>query len=294
METIFTEFEAYLFQEKKMSRNSLEAYRRDIRAFGHFLSEKSIDNVLAVTESTVISYVLFLRKEGRTTATINRKVASVRAFYNFLIKRGAIDDNPVKKIKTPKTEKKAPDYLSLEEVERLIEQPDESPKGRRDRAILELMYATGMRVSEVVNLDEGDINLKMGFAACVSEDGKGRIIPIGTKCCESLAVYLDEVRADFLSDSKEKALFINQSGGRLTRQGLWKIINIYAAEAGIEKRISPQILRNSFAAHMIQNGADLKSLQELLGHEDAAATQIYLTLNKSRITDVYNKTHPRA
>lgn len=294
METIFTEFEAYLFQEKKMSRNSLEAYRRDIRAFGHFLTEKRIDNVIAVTESTVISYVLFLRKEGRTTSTINRKIASVRAFYNFLIKRGIIDDNPVKKIKTPKMEKKAPDYLSLEEVDKLISQPDTSPKGIRDRAILELMYATGMRVSEVVSLDEGDINLKMGFAACGSEEGKGRIIPIGTKCRESLAAYLDGIRADFVSDPKEKALFVNQAGGRLTRQGLWKMINNYAGEAGIEKRISPQILRNSFAAHMIQNGADLKSLQELLGHEDAAATQIYLTLNKSRITDVYNKTHPRA
>ncbi len=294
METIFAEFESYLFQEKKMARNSLDAYRRDIRAFGRFLEEKSIENPNEATDSTIIAYVLQMKKEGRSTATINRKIASVRAFYNFLLKRGDVSENPVKKIKAPKVEKKVPEYLTTEEVESLLEQPDESLKGIRDKAILEIMYATGMRVTEVVNLDEGDVNLKMNFVACGAEEGRGRIIPIGRKCMDALKKYINEARPKLTFEYGEKSLFLNHAGGRLTRQGLWKIIRFYSEKAEIKKNITPQILRHSFAVHMIQNGADLRSIQELLGHEDVSATEIYMTVNKSKITDVYNKTHPRA
>ena len=294
MDTIFAEFESYLFQEKKMAKNSLQAYRRDIRGFANFLGDKHIDKLTEVNNATVISYILYLKKEGRTTATINRKMASVRAFFNFLIRRGDITENPVTKVKTPKVEKKAPQYLSLEDVECLLSQPDDSLKGKRDRAILELMYATGMRVSEVVQMDVTDINLKMGFVACGSEDSKGRVIPMGSICKKAMQDYVINCRKDFIEDPKEEALFVNYSGARLTRQGLWKIIKYYAEKAGIEKKITPQILRHSFAVHMLQNGADLKSLQELLGHEDAAATQVYLMVNKNKVKDVYDRTHPRA
>lgn len=294
MDTIFSEFEAYLFQEKKMAKNSLQAYRRDIRGFAGFLEDKHIDKPADVNNATIVSYILYLKKEGRTTATINRKMASVRAFFSFLMLRGDIKENPVSKIKTPKVEKKAPQYLSLEDVECLLSQPDDSPKGKRDKAILEIMYATGMRVSEIIQMDVSDVNLKMGFAACGSEDGKGRIIPMGSICRNAVQEYLADCRDKFIKDAKETALFVNYNGSRLTRQGLWKIIKYYAEKAGIEKKITPQILRHSFAVHMLQNGADLKSLQELLGHEDAAATQIYLMANQNRLKDVYDRTHPRA
>ena len=294
MESILAEFEAFLFQEKKMARNSLQAYRRDVRGFAEFLKDKNIRQFTDANNATVISYVLYLKKIGRTTSTINRKIASVRAFYNFLMRRGDVAENPVEQVRAPKQEKKAPQYLTLEEVELLLEQPDGTRKGIRDRAILELMYATGMRVSEVVMLDVGDVNLKMDFVACGQDQDNGRIIPIGRKCREALTDYLEHDRSSMLTDPSEQAFFVNYNGHRLTRQGLWKIIRHYADKAGIRKRITPQILRHSFAVHMIQNGADLKSLQELLGHEDAAATQVYLTANKEGLKEVYAKAHPRA
>ena len=294
MESILAEFESYLFQEKKMAKNSLQAYRRDVRGFAQFLKDKHIRQFSEVNNATIISYVLYLKKLGRTTSTINRKIASVRSFFYFLKRRGDVDENPVARVRAPKLEKKEIQFLSLEDVELLLSQPDDSPKGIRDKAILELMYATGMRVSEVVMLDVGDVNLKMDFVACGTDKDNARILPIGRLCREALARYLEESREGMLTEMSEQALFVNYNGHRLTRQGLWKIIRHYAEKAGIRKRITPQILRHSFAVHMIQNGADLKSLQELLGHEDAAATQVYLTANQTALKEVYDKTHPRA
>ena len=199
MDNIFLEFEAYLFQEKKMAKNSLQAYRRDIRGFATFLKDKGMDNPAEVSNATIVSYILYLKKEGRTTATINRKMASVRAFFAFLLLRGYIKENPVSKIKPPKVEKKAPEYLSLEEVECLLSQPDDTLKGKRDKAILELMYATGMRVSEIIQMDVADVNLKMGFAAiCGSEEGKGRIIPLGAPCRNAVQTYINDCRGEFI------------------------------------------------------------------------------------------------
>lgn len=294
METILTEYEAYLFQEKNMARNSLQAYLRDLRGFVRFLKDRQIHQFSDVNNATIISYVLYLKKLGRTSSTINRKVASVRSFYHFLVRRGDVTENPVARVRSPKPEKREPEYLSLEEVELLLAQPDDSPKGLRDKAILELMYATGMRVSEVVMLDAGDVNLKMDFVACGADSRSGRILPIGRMCRQALDDYMAGCRNDLLTDPAEPALFVNVSGKRITRQGLWKIIRGYAEKAGIQKRITPQILRHSFAVHMVQNGADLKSLQELLGHEDAAAAQVYLTVSQSTLREVYEKTHPRA
>ena len=294
MESIIAEFEAYLFREKGMAKNSLLAYHRDIRGFADYLKERNIRRFSDVNNATVISYVLYLKKIGRSTSTINRTTASIRSFYNFLIRRGDITENPAERIRAPRQEKKIPEYLTTEEMELVLAQPDNTRKGIRDRAILELMYATGMRVSEVVMLDVGDVNLKMDFVACGQDRESGRIIPIGKICREALTDYLENDRSSMLTNSSEQAFFVNYNGRRLTRQGLWKIIRHYAEKAGIRKRITPQMLRHSFAIHMLQNGADLKSLQELLGHEDAAATQVYLAANKEGLKEVYAKAHPRA
>jgi integrase/recombinase XerD len=223
-------------------------------------------------------------------------MASMRAFYRFMLSVGQCAENPADEMKSPKIARKDIEYLTLEEVEKLLAQPDAGMKGVRDRAILELLYATGLRVSEAIEADTEHINLRMGFITCTGEHGKARIIPLGRPARAALEEYIYEGRAKLLrgKPDKDKALFLNYSGERLTRQGMWKLIREYAIAAGIENKITPQILRNSFAVHMVQNGADLKSLQELLGHEDPTATQVYLSVSKNRIKDVYDYAHPRA
>ena len=294
METRIAEFENYLEKEKKMAVNSLKAYGRDVRDFAKFLMEKGFDDFGDAGNAAVVSYILYLGKSGLSSSTVNRKTAAVRTLYRFLVKRGYAEENPAEDIRTPKIEKKSVEYLSIEETERLLEQPDDSVKGRRDRAMLELMYATGMKVSEIVEADLDDINLKMGFIACGDDDKNMRIIPMGSLCREAMRIYLENSREELAADSEQKAIFVNVNGERLTRQGVWKIIRGYAAKAGIEKKITPQVLRHSFAIHMIQNGADVKSLQEMLGHADAATTQMYLRAAGNDIKSVYEKSHPRA
>jgi integrase/recombinase XerD len=269
---------------------------RDLREYAAFLSKKNAGTPIDATEADVAAYLLKLKQENKTAATVNRKLASIRAFYKFMIGLRVMTSNPATEIKTPKIARKKIEYLTIEEIEKLLAQPGKSVKGLRDTAILEMLYATGLRVSEIIETNVDDINLRMGFVTCNGEHGKARIIPLGRPARAALEVYIYEDRAKLLrgKSDKEKALFLNYYGERITRQALWKILKNYAVQAGINKKITPQILRNSFAVHMVQNGADLKSLQELLGHEDLAATQIYLTVSKNRIKDVYDKTHPRA
>ena len=208
---------------------------------------------------------------------------------------GIVFGNPTSGIKTPKVERKELEYLTIEEVDKLLDSPSENPRGMRDRAILELLYATGIRVNEVIAANVEDVNLRIGFFTCPGEHGKARIIPIGRPARQALERYIYDARNMIIKDNRsEKSLFVNYYGQRMTRQGLWKVLKEYAEKEKIEHKLTPHILRNSFAVHMIQNGADLKSLQELLGHEDIAATQIYLSVTKNRIKDVYDKTHPRA
>ncbi len=237
-----------------------------------------------------------LKNDGKAGATLNRKIASLRAYYGFLYETSQIPTNPSKNMKSPKVERKEIEYLSIEEIESLLEFPDNSPKGIRDRAILEVLYATGIRVSELSQANLSDLNLRIGFITCSGEFGKARIIPLGRPSRAAIEEYIFKARNTLIhnEDSKEQALFVNYSGERMSRQGYWKIIKQYAELAGIVKKISPQILRNSFAIHLIQNGADIKSLQELLGHEDMATTKIYLETTKSRIKEVYDRAHPRA
>lgn len=285
----------YLSQEKSMAATSLSAYSGDLKEFLSYLSEKKGKDVEEATNADVVAYLLTLKGSGRSGATLNRKLASIRSFYHFLMHKGVISEDPTLNIKSPRLPRKKVDYLSIQEVEQLLELPDASPKGIRDRALLELMYASGMRVSEIATANLSDLNLRIGFITCSGEHGKARVIPVGRPARAALEVYVYDGRKALLRDRKDPgALFLNYLGEQISRQGVWKILKEYASRVGLEGKLSPQILRNSFAAHMIQNGADLKSLQELLGHEDIAATQIFMSVTKNRIMDVYDKTHPRA
>ena len=289
------EYLYHLEKEKHMSDNSIEAYKRDIINFGNFLNDRGILRADEVSNADVVSYMLGLKKNGKSAATANRKISSIRAYFSFLQKKGLVSLNPTDNIKSPRIEHKDIEFLSLEEVDRLLSLPDESPKGIRDRAILELMYATGIRARELVEANVSDLNMRIGFITCTGEHGKARIVPIGRPARAALETYLYEVRPQLLKGNEESnALFVNYAGERLSRQGLWKILKEYADKAGMESKITPQTLRNTFAAHMAQNGADLRSLQELMGHEDISATQVYYTLTKNRIKDVYDNAHPRA
>jgi integrase/recombinase XerD len=290
------DYKKYMEKEKGMARNSTEAYLRDIREFQAFLNQRGSLSPEDISNTEIVAFVLHLKNLGRSTATSNRKVASLRGFFSFLQEQGRISANPCLHIKSPRVERKEIEYLSLAEVDRLLMLPETTVKGIRDRALLELLYATGIRVSEVLEANVEDLNLRVGFITCTGEFGKARIVPIGRPARAALEEYLYDARPKLLRSKKhsEKALFVNYNGERITRQGIWKMLKDYGVKAGIDKAITPQILRNSFAAHMVQNGADLKSLQELLGHEDVTATQVYLTVTKNRIKEVYDKTHPRA
>jgi len=287
-------YESYLIEEKKMAGNTVQAYIRDIKHFEAFIGVRGVSRLSEASNSEVVAYLMSLKQAGRSKSTVNRKLASIRTYYNFLQKNGEVTINPADDIKSPKIEKKEIEYLSLEEMDRLMSLPDESLKGARDKAILELLYATGIRASELINMKESDVNLRMGFVKCDGVHTKARIIPMGRLCRKAMEDYILDVRAKMLKGRETAELFVNYMGEPMTRQGLWKVLKEYGEEAGFEIKLTPQVIRNSFAVHMLQNGADVKSLQELMGHEDIAATQAYLAVTKNRIKDVYDKAHPRA
>ncbi|MBR6444218.1 MAG: site-specific tyrosine recombinase XerD [Firmicutes bacterium] len=289
------QFVDYLKNNRKKASNTVEAYERDVKEFTSFVAARGISDVKDVQNTEVVAYLLELKNDGKSAATVNRKLASIRSFYKFLMEKGVVSDDPTNNIKSPRIPRKKLQYLTIEEIDKLLSAPDDSIRGKRDRAILELLYATGIRVTELIEANVDDINLRMGFITCAGEQSKARIIPMGRPARAAMEEYIYDVRGKLLRDNKkDKALFLNYYGQRITRQGLWKILKAYGEKAGLEHRLTPNIIRNSFAVHMIQNGADLKSLQELLGHEDITATQIYLTVTENRIKDVYDKTHPRA
>lgn len=294
-------FMEYLRKEKKASDNTREAYRRDVEAFGRFLDERLPDSTADPAKATgadVAAYLMELKNQGRSRSTANRKLSSIRTYYKYLIRAGLAAADPTADIKSPRIQRKELSYLTIEEVERLLETPDDSVKGIRDRAILEVLYATGIRVSEIIELRLRDANLRMGFITCSGSHGRARIVPMGTLARKALDNYILNSRNVLMKGKDDNdpdgPLFVNYVGEAFTRQGFWKVLKAYGAAAGLEGKLTPHILRTSFAVHMVQNGADLKSLQELMGHEDIMATQIYLTVTKNRIKDVYDKTHPRA
>ena len=278
-----------------MSPNTLEAYSRDVREFIAFEGSRSITDITETSGTEIVAFLHELKISGKSAATVNRKLASLRAFFNYLIEAGLMKDNPTTAIRSPRIDRKNLEYLTIEEVDRLLSVPDDSIKGIRDRAILELLYATGIRVSELIDADVSDINLRMGFITCAGEKSKPRIVPLGRPARAALENYIYDGRSALIKGNKdETALFVNYYGKRITRQGLWKLLKEYGVKAGLDHKLTPNIIRNSFAVHMLQNGADLKSLQELMGHEDISATQVYLSVTKNRIKDVYDKSHPRA
>ncbi len=294
MERVIEEFLEYLRVERGLAANTLKSYGRDLKQFAEYL-EDAPTSYEEASRTTIVSYLLKLQKEGKATSTIARRLAALKAFYQFLVDEERLDRDPTANVDSPKQKKKLPQVLSVNEVERLLEQPDTSSEtGLRDRAMLELLYATGTRVSELVSLDLDDIDLNEQRVRCRGKGSKERIIPLGSMAVKAIREYLQEARPPLVRNTSTEALFVNHHGSRLSRQGFWKIVKKYAAEANIKKSITPHTLRHSFATHLLENGADLRAVQELLGHADISTTQIYTHLTKSRIKDVYSKAHPRA
>lgn len=292
MEFYIEKYVAYLKNVKKSSDNTVASYKRDLLKLNNFLKGTGQSNINSINETNLNSYVLYIEKQGMSMATVSRNIASIKSFFAFLLKEGVISSDPSEHIKPPKIEKKVPDVLTISEVNKLLAQPgDNTPKEIRDRAMLELLYATGIRVTELVTLRITDVNLKMGFIEC-HDSNKSRIIPMEETAQRALSTYITEVRGDMCKDSDY--LFSNCKGSPMTRQGFWKIIKYYAAKAGIDKDITPHMIRHSFASHLINNGADLKAVQEMLGHVDISTTQIYLNSKQSRLKEEYRKAHPRA
>lgn len=288
-----SEYEIWLAKEKKASANTLSSYLRDVRQFSDWLGGEGIALPQA-TQRDIKQYAKFLNAKGKSDATIVRSIASLKSFYGYMLAAHSILANPAKGFTPSKLERKLPEILSSKEVDLFLDQPDVSDeKGCRDKAMLELLYATGIRVSELISLDIHDINLVLGFIRCTGK-GKERIVPLYKAAVRALSTYIERVRPQLLEEPHEPALFVNMNGERMSRQGFWKIVKFYQEKAGIDKDITPHTLRHSFAAHLLENGADLKSIQEMLGHADISSTQIYTQLVNQKLRDVYTKAHPRA
>ena len=283
----------YLKETKNASDNTVSSYQRDLRKLESYLREHGVEDVENITSTNLNSYVLYLEKQGLSTATVSRNVASMKAFFHYACYQRRIASDPTETIRAPHIEKKMPGILTMEETVRLLEQPSgDSPKALRDRAMLELLYATGMRVSELISLRMSDVNLLLNYVVCRDEE-KERVIPFGETAKQSLECYLLKGREKLCKSSEENYLFLNCSGGMMSRQGFWKLLKQYASKAGITADITPHTLRHSFAAHLVQNGADLKAVQEMLGHSDISTTQIYQNMNVERVRRVYRAAHPR-
>lgn len=293
MDRFINEYKEYLLTEQRASLNTVQAYLRDVKLYDKFLHLSDTD-ILKANKTNVLSYVLNMQKENKAPSSVSRSIASIRNMYSFLVSSGYVSRNPASKIDAPKQKKKMPDILTMEEIDILLNSPDKtSDKGKRDRAMLELMYATGIKASEIIGLKVSDVETELGFLKCAFGT-KARIIPLGRMCIDAITDYILNARSNFITESDEGWLFVNYTGKSLTRQGFWKIVKEYKRRAGIEKDIAPHTLRHSFAAHMVENGADLMSVSEMLGHSDISSTQVYSRLVKNRIKDVYQKSHPRA
>lgn len=295
MKKWLSQFVTYLKKERGLTQNTIMAYESDLQIFLAFLNEKNITDVDKVDKACIITFLLYLQKKGRATSTISRNLAVLKCFYQFLMRENDLIKDPTAHLETPKPEKRLPEILTIMETERLLSQPDLTvPIGLRDRAMLELLYATGVRVSELVAINEEDINLKMGFLRCKGTGARERIVPLGDMAIKFVKQYIEEGRQLLVRNRDEKSLFVNHHGKGMSRQGFWKIVKKYASKAEIDKDITPHTLRHSFATHLLENGADLRSVQEMLGHADISTTQIYTHLKEIRLREVYAKAHPRA
>ncbi|MDF2669623.1 MAG: recombinase XerD [Paenibacillus sp.] len=286
----------YLTVEKRLAKNTLESYKRDLLQYFEFLHRAEISSIAGTNKTHVHQYLLVLRQQGRAVASLSRAMVSLRAFYQFLLRERVIASDPTVQLETPKPEKRAPSIMTMEEIETLLQTPDSTnPAGSRDKAMLELLYATGIRVSELISLDVSDIHLDLGFVRCPGKGLKERIIPLGRVAIQWLEVYIGTMRLQlFRTSVEEPALFLNHLGTRLTRQGFWKIMKKVAKESGIRQEVTPHTLRHSFASHMLANGADIRAVQEMLGHADISTTQMYAASTKLRMKEIYDQAHPRA
>ena len=293
MEKEIKAFIAYLHNVKNTSANTEMSYKRDLEKVQHFMADRGVHETAAISEPDLEDYVKYLEDNKFAAATVSRNIASLKAFYHSMVQEGIVGEDLSEPLKAPKIEKKIPEIMSPDEVVRLLEQPSgDSPKEVRDKAMLELLYATGIRVTELITLKISDVNMQMNFILC-RDRNKERIIPFGMEAKNALARYLDGTRDEMLENKSSDVLFANCSGQPMSRQGFWKLIKFYAKKADIKADITPHTLRHSFAAHLVENGADLRSVQEMLGHSDISTTQIYANLNHSHIREVYAKAHPR-
>ncbi|WP_114746246.1 site-specific tyrosine recombinase XerD [Falsibacillus pallidus] len=297
MEDHLRDFIHYMVVEKGLAKNTIVSYERDLKAYINYLMKvEGMDSLNDVARTHIVHFLGHLKQQGKSVRTIARHIASIRSFHQFLLREKAVEADPSVHIDTPQHGRSLPKVLSLEEVESLLEAPDDStPIGARDKAMLEILYATGIRVSELIGLNLDDVHLTMGFVKCIGKGNKERIIPIGRTAVTVLEKYMSGSRLRLRSSKyKTDALFLNHHGNRLTRQGFWKILKGLAKKANIEKELTPHTLRHSFATHLLENGADLRAVQEMLGHADISTTQIYTHVTKTRLKDVYSKFHPRA
>lgn len=288
-----TRFGTYLTEEKRASRNTVTSYLRDVSQFADYLCNYQDCNLRQAKSEMIQNYMDWMQGHGKSASSVTRFLASIKSFYNFLLAEGSVASNPAKGLAAARTERKYPEILTSREVELFLDQPQcIDAKGFRDHAMLELLYATGIRVSELISLNLDDLNLYAGFVRCRGK--KERIIPLYHGAVKALQDYVKSIRPQLIADSGEEALFVNMNGERMSRQGFWKIIKYYQEKAGIEKEITPHTLRHSFAAHLLENGADLRAIQAMLGHADISSTQIYTHVVKGNLKDVYQKAHPRA
>ncbi len=293
MAELLASFEAYLIHTKHASENTVASYMRDVRQYSQYVEGILQEELLAVSHDEVVAYTDWMAGHGKSAASVQRSLASIKNLYQYAALTGQCQENPARNIRVEKTEKKLPQILTGKEVELLLQQPQLTDfKGYRDKAMLELLYATGIRVSELINLDLSHVNTSAGFIRVGEE--KERIIPLYPAAVKALRVYIAEIRPQMIADPQQKSLFVNMNGERMTRQGFWKIIKSYQEKAGIQKQITPHTLRHSFAAHLLENGADLRSIQEMLGHSDISSTQIYAQIVKQNIKNVYEQCHPKA
>ena len=287
-------YENYLSKVKQASSNTIASYMRDIRQFSQWLRQHEGVDVIDATQLNISNFLSHLESDGRTPATISRNLASLKNFYSYVVSSGFLESTPVTDIRIDRGEKKLPQILNGREIELLLAQPAcVDAKGYRDKAMLEVMYATGIRVTELIDLDVDDVNLEQGIIKC-STSKKSRTIPLYPAALKALNVYLRDIRAGMVASADEQALFVNISGVRMSRQGFWKILKHYQASARIDKEITPHTLRHSFAVHLLENGADLGSLQELMGHSDISSTQMYTHMINQKLKSVYEKCHPKA
>ncbi len=286
-------FLEFLENDKKLSSNTLQSYKRDITQYQEYIDKNGL-NFLKIDNEDIDKYFEYLKAMNKKTSTISRNLATIRSFYQFLLRTKKIKKDPTVGVQSPKVEKKVPSILSSQEVELLLEQPKTVDlKGIRDKAMLEFAYATGMRVTEIISLDISDVNIEQSYVVCKS-GFKSRNIPLGTLSLKALKDYVEKARPILIKDEKVEALFVNINGKRLTRQGFWKIVKFYKEQAHITKEITPHVLRHSFATHLLQNGADLKAIQTMLGHSDISSTQVYMQFQNENLKDIYRKAHPRA